>query len=84
MINEKVSDVEYVHPVLEDSKFNQAIISPIPIRSYNMCNLEEVIGPKSMSPTSKVNNSSSGNAEQDLSAENIRHDKGKFSDIMKR
>jgi hypothetical protein len=80
-----MSDQESDQTVLGESKlFNLAIIAPIPIRRNNISRLEEVIGSEPMSPNAKVQNSSSSSVEQDLSVEDIRQDKTKFSDMVRR
>jgi hypothetical protein len=85
VINEKMSDVESDQTEHEDSEIlTQAIIAPIPIRCNNISRLEKVIGPEIISPTAKVKNSSSSSVEHDLSEEDIRHDKIKFSDMVKK
>jgi hypothetical protein len=85
VINEKMSDVESDQTEHEDSEiFTQAIIAPIPVRCNNIRRLEKVIGSEPISPTAKVRNSSSSSVEHDLSVEDIRHDKIKFSDMVKK
>jgi hypothetical protein len=85
VINEKISDIESDQTELEDSKIlTHAIIAPIPIRCNNIRRVEKVIGSEPMSPTAKVKNSSSSSVEHDLSVEDIRNDKTKFSDLVKK